>query len=337
MRKLLTSLALVLFVFINFNLKANTSDKTNNLLKHLDYLYKNFPLGIAQKDFKNIIPSNWSTTDRMHSQKQNVNPAGDINNGYFFYELKTNDLYYPLLQFQFWEKKLVNIDITIFAHDLEDSAINNVIFKNQIEKFNTLYNNPVNIEDSGVYQKFEWEKDKHSITLRMNPKDENDSAQVGVLEIYIKNSENYKAMKEFTSIRNSVKLYDEYYASIMCEQKLQSGTIFEFGFFYDTRLLSEEKANEYKNTMQKSISNENINCMSELTQVSEFDKEWLDITLPSQKSVMDTYLSFKTLDGINAWGQFFAGEYTDAVCENYQKILIQSGIEAECVYGHDIK
>ena len=71
--------------------------------------------------------------------------------------------------------------------------------------------------------------------------------------------------------------------------------------------------------------------------MNEFDKDWLDITLPNKKSVMDTYLYFKTEDDITAWGQFFAGEYTDALCELYQKGMLERGLEAECIYGHSIK
>jgi hypothetical protein len=323
---------IILISIVSLDVYGNSSEAT---FKELDYIYENIPLGILQKDFKKVVPSKWSPTPSMFSYEQNINPVGEINNGYFYYEFGNNDNL-PLMRFQFWNKKLAYIEIILFTFNQEENVTNENILKNQIDKFNLIYGELYE-ESDDKYNDYSWKRNKYSTNIRFFPKKDNNSQTVGSLEIRLKDNNVYSEMNTFATKRNEIKYYDEYYASIMCEQKLQSGTIFEFGFFYDTRLLSEEKANEYKNTIQKVISNENINCMSELTQVSEFDKEWLDITLPSQKSVMDTYLSFKTLDGINAWGQFFAGEYTDAMCENYQKGLIQSGIEAECIYGHDIK
>tara|TARA_B110000438_G_scaffold159439_1_gene152662 strand:- start:1192 stop:1473 length:282 start_codon:yes stop_codon:yes gene_type:complete len=44
------------------------------------------------------------------------------------------------------------------------------------------------------------------------------------------------------------------------------------------------------------LSKTNISIV-DVRRSSEWDKEWLDITLPNKKSVLDSYLYFKTKDG----------------------------------------
>ena len=57
-------------------------------------------------------------------------------------------------------------------------------------------------------------------------------------------------MNTFATKRDAIKYYDEYYVSIMCERKLKSGAKYMFGFFYDTRLMSKESANEHKDSIK---------------------------------------------------------------------------------------
>ena len=76
--------------------------------------------------------------------------------------------------------------------------------------------------------------------------------------------------------------------SVYCERTLKSGNVFQFGFFYDTRLFTKELSNQLKVDMVSNLSNEKTRCEGEISQVTEFDKEWLDITLPNKKSVLDT-------------------------------------------------
>lgn len=324
---LLVTIFIIISKFSYANIEQ-TNGKINNL-------FSNFPIGLLQKDFKNIIPNDWTLSPSMHSYEQNVNPVGEVNNGYFFYEFNDDDL--QLIRFKFWEKQLASIEITLFAFDENKSLEDNEILKKQLKNLNFQFGNPIEISDKEPRKYYLWEKDNISAEVRFYPKDKDNKQTVGSLEFKIINTNTFETMDSFSKKRDEIKYYDEYYTSIYCEQTLNSGNIFQFGFFYDTREFPKQLADEHKNNMVKNLSNEKTICQSELSQVSEWDKEWLDITLPNKKSVLDSYLYFKTKDGINAWGQFFAGEYTDAICSQYADNFVKSGLEAECVYGSDVR
>ena len=210
-------------------------------------MFVEFPLGVSQKEFRVRVPAAWRSLQVHTGFRQNQNPRGEVNAGYFQYRFVARGFDEPQTDFVFWEEKLIRADLSSYGDgsvsggQYIDAAIR------ATELLSRKYGRPAHAGSfSGKYSAG-WDLDGMTLQVhaRNSPPERGTELQ-GMLSIFLDNSKKYHEadgwMNRFADPQKGTGPVGEIY----CRRGRYShdATVATFHAWVFTQALNQDSANE---------------------------------------------------------------------------------------------
>ena len=336
--KPLTITLAVLMMFVGGEVYAGKIAKSfPDRVEHAKMLLKLRP-GLPLKQFRTLISAHWRSGQEMFSYKQNKNPRGETNLGYYYFSLEARGTIDPQTVFIFWDGKIASVRQSSTSSDFEESQ---EFLKDADRLFpiiSKIYGKPTIAKRNERERRYEWKANTFTIFVSANLPDIADPRSLGDLSVRMKNKIASAAAHKFSRRYPEKKQSSGPIGLVNCSRQALSGARrwLIINLYIDTRKMDNRTAKALAEFKSSGLIKSGYKCNASISNSSSFEDvmERVRQKLPS----LNTYLRFFDGDGLLNAINFPNSKVPieDKLCDVYLKSLSKTGLGAECITGTKI-
>lgn len=279
-----------------------------------------------------MIPESWRPVPGSSDEKQNENPAGEINTGYFHYRFEARGTVEPKTSFTFWNGKIANVHQFGASTDTEKSRSFIEDADKILAAFTRELGQPQDEERTPEVRRYKWVRGAITIRIVANLPDPARPRLLGGLTIEMTDQSAHKMAEAFANRYSETQPASGPIGIVSCRVPLSGGSQLrlQMAFAVDTRKLSEDLARKVVETKAETMRAAGSECQSQVTfeGLLEDSLESAAVKRPFDRTYMRTIDADGLLNVIRFPNVGIRVE--DLVCDSILK-TVPSG--AECITG----